>query len=64
MTKGRLAQRLLNTRGRDAITRQLIVEEDENYIEAFPNRISLWACTVTIDAKNLNIRPKLKVTIT
>ncbi|KAK6919975.1 UV-stimulated scaffold protein A [Dillenia turbinata] len=36
--KDRLAQRLLNTRARDATTRQLTVGEDENYREAFPNQ--------------------------
>ncbi|KAH7578057.1 hypothetical protein ACOSQ2_000832 [Xanthoceras sorbifolium] len=37
-TKDRLAQRLLNTRARDATTRQQTLGEDENYRETFPNQ--------------------------
>lgn len=36
--KDRLSQRLLNTRVRDATTRQLTLGEDANYREAFPNQ--------------------------
>lgn len=36
--KDRLAQRLLNTRTRDATIRQLTLGEDTNYREAFPNQ--------------------------
>ncbi|KAJ9170170.1 hypothetical protein P3X46_018298 [Hevea brasiliensis] len=37
-TKDRLAQRLLNTRARDATIRLLTLGEDANYREAFPNQ--------------------------
>lgn len=37
-SKDRLAQRLLNTRARDATIRQLTVAEEANYREAFPNQ--------------------------
>ncbi|KAK4418508.1 UV-stimulated scaffold protein A [Sesamum alatum] len=37
-SKDRLAQRLLNSRARDATIRQLTVAEDANYREAFPNQ--------------------------
>ncbi len=36
--KDRIAQRLLNTRAKDATTRQLTLGEDANYREAFPNQ--------------------------
>ncbi|XP_010266549.1 PREDICTED: UV-stimulated scaffold protein A homolog isoform X2 [Nelumbo nucifera] len=36
--KDRLAQKLLNTRVRDATTRQLTLGEDEKYREAYPNQ--------------------------
>ncbi|XP_015577386.1 UV-stimulated scaffold protein A homolog isoform X2 [Ricinus communis] len=37
-TKDRLAQRLLNSRTRDATIRQVTLGEDANYREAFPNQ--------------------------
>ncbi|KAL0426129.1 UNVERIFIED_CONTAM: UV-stimulated scaffold protein A [Sesamum radiatum] len=37
-SKDRLAQRLLNSRARDATIRQLTVAEEANYREAFPNQ--------------------------
>lgn len=37
-SKDRLAQRLLNSRARDATIRQLTEAEDSNYREAFPNQ--------------------------
>ncbi|KAL0428730.1 UNVERIFIED_CONTAM: UV-stimulated scaffold protein A [Sesamum radiatum] len=37
-SKDRLAQRLLNSRARDATVRQLTVAEEANYREAFPNQ--------------------------
>ncbi|KAK2650067.1 hypothetical protein Ddye_017556 [Dipteronia dyeriana] len=37
-TKDRLAQRLLNSRARDATTRQLTMGEEETYRENFPNQ--------------------------
>lgn len=37
-TKDRLGQRLLNTRASDATIRQLTVDGDSNYREAFPNQ--------------------------
>ncbi|KAF3439857.1 hypothetical protein FNV43_RR18135 [Rhamnella rubrinervis] len=36
--KDRIAQRLLNTRARDATVRQLTLDVDANYKEAFPNQ--------------------------
>ncbi|XP_027150650.1 UV-stimulated scaffold protein A homolog isoform X1 [Coffea eugenioides] len=37
-TKDRLAQKLLSTRAKDATVKQLTVEEESNYKEAFPNQ--------------------------
>ncbi|KAB1203986.1 hypothetical protein CJ030_MR3G011113 [Morella rubra] len=37
-TKDRIAQRLLNTRAKDATVRELSLGEDANYREAFPNQ--------------------------